>query len=321
MKKAVTQTNYPTRVKAKNSLALSELRERVRSFRAASKADETKRAFEKNWRTFQQWCDEKGATSFPCTPEVLEQYLVHLEHAGLKAASIDQARWAINTRHKLEDVTAPGDSERVKVVVAGIKRTIGIRQHQKAALTIDHLRRVPFRDDLIGKRDKALLLLGFAAGLRRSELAKLDVDDIAYTADGFRILVRASKTDQLKEGETTDIVRATDPGCCPVVALTDWLETSGIVSGPVFRSINRWMHIKGRISTHAIANLVKKAAAACGMDPRQFGAHSLRAGCATFLLDRQVPLNIVAKQGRWKKQDAVLRYDRNTTASALRGVY
>jgi site-specific recombinase XerD len=293
----------------------------VKRYRAASKADETKRAFEKNWRAFEQWCADNGFHSIPCPPATLETYLVHLAEEGLKAASIDQARWAINFRHKLAELPAPGDSERVKVVVAGIKRTIGIRQSQKAALTIEHLRQVPFREDLIGKRDKALLLVGFAAGLRRSELAALDVEDIEATQDGYRLLVRASKADQEKGGETTDIVRSVKPDCCPVAALRDWLHAAGIASGAVFRSVNRWGQVRGRISTVSIANLVKRAAGACGMDPAQFGAHSLRAGCATFLLEQGVPLNIVAKQGRWKKQDAVLRYDRNTTSKALRGVY
>jgi integrase len=106
-----------------------------------------------------------------------------------------------------------------------------------------------------------------------------------------------------------------------VAALRDWLHAAGIASGAVFRSVNRWGQVRGRISTVSIANLVKRAAGACGMDPAQFGAHSLRAGCATFLLEQGVPLNIVAKQGRWKKHDTVLRYDRNVTTRALRGVY
>lgn len=298
-----------------------DIRAKVKIYRSASKADGTKRAFEKNWRAFELWCAENVFRPFPCSPETMEGYLVHLAEVGLKAASIDQARWAINFRHRAAELPAPGDTERVKVLVAGIKRTIGIRQHQKAALTIEHLRNVPFRSDLIGKRDKALLLVGFAAGLRRSELSALAVEDLEGTQDGFRVLVRGSKTDQLKSGEITDIVAATNSDCCPVVALKEWLSAAAISSGPVFRSINRWGHVKGRISTVSIGKLVKWAAGKSGFDPANFGGHSLRAGCATYLLDQGVALNLVAKQGRWKKQDAVLRYDRNTTANALKGIY
>ncbi len=297
------------------------MRGRVREFRAASKAHETKRALEKNWRAFEAWCLASGSEPFPCRPETLEAYLVRLADQGLKAASIDQARWAVNARHKLNELPAPGDTERVKVVMAGIKRTIGSRQSQKAALTIDHLRQVPFRDDLNGKRNKALLLVGFAAGLRRSELAGLRVEDLEAIPDGLRLHIDRSKTDQEGRGEWVDIVPSVTPDCCPVNSLREWISAGDITKGALFPSINRWGRCGGRLSTVSIGKIVKWAAMACGMDPDQFGGHSLRAGCATYLLDKGVPLNVVAKQGRWKRHDTVLRYDRNATGKALKGVY
>lgn len=293
----------------------------IRKYRAASKAHETKRAMEKNWRSFASWCEAAGAAPFPCTPGTLEAYLVHLAELGLKAASIDQARWAINARHKLSGMPAPGDTEQVKVVVAGIKRSIGTRQEQKAALTIEHLRQVPFTDDLIGRRNKALLLIGFAAGLRRSELAALQVADLEPHDDGFRIHITSSKTDQEGRGEWVDVVPSLNASACPVAALNAWLAAAQLTAGPVFPSINRWGKLGRHLSTVSIGKLVKWAAQACGMDPAHFGGHSLRAGCATYLLDRGIPLNIVAKQGRWKKHDTVLKYDRNVTTRVLRGVY
>ena len=294
---------------------------RLREYRAASKAEATKRAFEKNWRGFEKWCSGHQVAGFPCPPETLEAFLVHLAEQGLKASSIDQARWAINARHKWANLPPPGDSERVRVVMAGIRRTIGSRQHRKAALTIEHLREVTFRSDLIGRRDKALLLLGFAAGLRRSELAGLEVEDLQLSPEILRVHLRRSRTDQDGRGEWVDVVPAASPRCCPLVALREWLIAAELEGGPVFRAINRWGALGGRISTAAIGHIVKQTAAACGLDPSQYGSHSLRAGCATYLLDHGVPLNIVAKQGRWKKSDTVLRYDRNATAKALTGVY
>lgn len=299
----------------------STRRAAVRKYRAASKAEETKRAMEKNWRGFASWCEVAGAAPFPCTPGTLEAYLVHLAELGLKASSIDQARWAINARHKLSGMAAPGDTEQVKVVVAGIKRSIGSRQEQKAALTIEHIRQVSFPDDLIGRRNKALLLIGFAAGLRRSELAALQVADLEELGDGFRIHIASSKTDQEGRGEWVDVVPSLNAAACPVAALNSWLAAAQISAGALFPSVNRWGKLGRRLSTVSIGKIVKWAAAACGMDPAQFGGHSLRAGCATYLLDRGIPLNIVAKQGRWKKHDTVLKYDRNVTTRALRGVY
>ena len=297
------------------------MRAQIKKYRAASKANETKRALEKNWRAFESWCSAVGAAPFPCLPETVEAYLVHLAEQGLKAASIDQARWAINARHKLNELPAPGDTERVKVVMAGIKRTIGSRQAQKAALTIEHLRQIPFRVDLIGKRDKALLLVGFAAGLRRSELAGLRAEHLETVPQGMRIYLQRSKTNQEGKDEWVDIVPSVSPHCCPVKSLDEWLRASGITAGPLFPSINRWEQLGSGISTVSIGKIVKWAASRCGMDPDQFGGHSLRAGCATYLLDKGVPINVVAKQGRWKKYDSVLRYDRNATGKALKGVY
>ena len=297
------------------------MRGRIREFRAASKAKETKRALEKNWRAFEAWCLASGSEPFPCHPETLEAYLVQLADQGLKAASIDQARWAVNARHKLSGLQAPGDAERVKVVIAGIKRTIGSRQSQKAALTIDHLRRVHFRHDLNGKRNKALLLVGFAAGLRRSELAGLRLEDLEAIPDGVRLHIDRSKTDQEGRGQWVDIVPSVTPDCCPVNSLREWIAAADITAGALFPSINRWGTCGGPLSTVSIGKIVKWAASCCGMDPDQFGGHSLRAGCATYLLDKGVPLNVVAKQGRWKRHDTVLRYDRNATGKALKGVY
>ena len=293
----------------------------VREYRRASKANETKRAFAKNWKAFESWCQAAGAVAFPCSPEVLEAYLVHLAERGLRTASIEQARWSVDTAHRTGGLPAPGASEQVRVVLAGIRRTIGRPQHRKAALTIEHLRRIPFRDDLIGRRDKALLLVGFAGGLRRSELAGLQVSQIEETPFGLRLRLERSKTDQEGQGQFVEIVRARTADCCPVEALRSWLAAAGIERGAVFRSITRWGRPGARLSTVSIGRLVKDAAAACGLDPAQFGGHSLRAGCATYLLDQGVPLNVVAKQGRWKKADTVLRYDRNATGRALVGVY
>ena len=304
-----------------NDRAIGKLRSDIRKYRAASKADGTKLAMAKNWRMFALWCDSEEAVPFPCTPGLLEAYLVHLAETGLKAASIDQARWAINARHKLNGLPAPGDTERVKVVVAGIRRTIGSRQVQKSALTMDHLRSIEFGDSLIDKRNKAVLLLGFAAGLRRSEISALRVEDLESHDDGYRVHILNSKTDQERKGEFVDVVPSVSAHACPVQSVDAWRAAARIESGSLFPSIDRWGNLGSALSTVSIAKIVKSAAAACGLNAAEFGGHSLRVGCATYLLDRGVPLNIVAKQGRWKKHDTVLRYDRNVTTRALRGVY
>jgi site-specific recombinase XerD len=295
----------------------------VKKYRTASKSLETKRAIEKGWRAFGAWCREQGHRPFPCEPETLEAYLIHLAESGRKAATIEQARYAINVWHKLAGLPAPGESNLVKTAIAGIRRTLGTRQRRSAALTLDHVRLIQFRDDVKGRRDRALLMTAVCGGFRRSELAAIRVEDLEETPHGMRVFLARSKGDQEGAGVSVDIVRSTvSPQHCPVEALRAWLAISGLREGPLFPSLRRWARITGRpLSPEAINHLVKWAAQQCGLDPRQFSGHSSRAGCATFLLDRGVALNVVANHLRHKSINTTRRYDRNATARALSGVY
>jgi len=296
-------------------------KERIGQFRSASKADETKRALSKNWNRFINWCQGKNLNPFPCSIETMESYLVFLADEGLKASSIDQAKWAIDSFHKLNGQTPPGIHENIKVLLAGIKRTIGSRQIRKEAFTIEHIRKLIFRNDLIGIRDKALLLLGFAGGFRRSELSGILIENIRFTDFGLVVHLDFSKTDQVGTGAYVEIVKANDSDYCPVLSVKNLIEKTGKHNGPLFYSVNRWNQPGNKLSTVTIGKLVKFYAAQCGLDPDKYGGHSLRSGCATFLLDKGVSLNIVSKQGRWKRADTVLRYDRNQTSRALEGIY
>ena len=131
-----------------------------------------------------------------------------------------------------------------------------------------------------------------------------------------------SKSDQEGRGEAVSIVEAERSAeWCPVESLHRWLHAADITSRAVFRSIRKNGRIGASLSAKSIYLTVKKAARDCGCDPAQFGGHSLRAGCATYLLDRGVPLNVVSQHLRHKRLDTTLKYDRNATAKALRGIY
>ncbi len=295
---------------------------RIRKYRQASMSRETKRAIEKGWRAFERWCSRAGVRAFPCLPETLEAYLIHLADAGRKTATIEQARYAVNARHKLAGTPAPGDTHRVKVALAGIRRTLGTRQRQSAALTIDHVRTIRFREDLKGIRDRALLMTAVSGGFRRSELAGMRAENVEETDHGVRIFLERSKGDQEGAGVFVDIVRSVSPLNCPVLALREWLDRSGIAQGPLFQSLRKGGTLTGKpISTFSIGQLVKWAAGQCGLDPAEFSGHSTRSGCATYLLDRGIALNVVADHLRHKSIDTTRRYDRNATARALSGVY
>ena len=202
-----------------------------------------------------------------------------------------------------------------------MRRILGIKKNKKQALTIEHIASVQFPDSLIGLRDKALLLIGFAGGLRRTELSNLDCNDLEWENFGVRLYLRKSKTNQEGREEFINIMASKNQQCCPVEVLKQWLTSSKILQGALFRNINKVGAPQSRISPVTIGIKVKWAATECGFDSRNFGGHSLRSGCATYLLSKKVALNIVSKHLRHKKLDTTLQYDRNATAETLKGVY
>jgi integrase len=309
----------------------------VRSNRLASRADETKRALLKNWTLFEGWCRGQGLASLPATPDVVEVFLLYLAdrhpvrnrgggvaRVGLKAAGVAQALWAINSRHRMAGHAPPGEFEQIKTALAGIRRRKGSRRKQQAPFTIEHLRAISFREDLKGKRDKALLLVGFAGCLRRSELVALRAEEMEETPLGLRVYLVKSKTDQEGGGAWIDIVRAERyPACCPVRAVQEWLAAAGIGQGPIFRSLGKGPRprLGPRLSPVTVDAVVKWAAAQCGLEPSRYGGHSLRAGKATYLSEMGKSPTLIARHGRWKSMDMVLTYCRGETARELAGVY
>jgi integrase len=309
----------------------------LRENRAASKAGETKRALLKNWTLFERWCAGSGNAALPATPESVERFLLYLsdQHAvrdragrelrrGLKPSAVGQALWAINARHRLAGLAAPGEAALVKTALAGIRRRKGTHPKQQAPLTIAHLLAVRFEDDLRARRDKALLLVGFAGCLRRSELVALRVEHLEESPLGLRLFLPRSKTDQEGAGAWVELLRAQRyPMLCPVQALLDWLAAAGIAAGPVFRSLGkgRAARLGAGLSAASVDAIVKRTAAACGLDPGRYGGHSLRAGQATYLSEQGKSPQLIARHGRWKSLNMVLTYCRGETARELAGAY
>jgi len=159
---------------------------------------------------------------------------------------------------------------------------------------------------LADARDRALLLLGFAGALRRSELVALDIADVTEDDDGLRLVIRRSKTDQDGEGVLVGLPYGSNPATCPVRAWRAWLTCSGLTEGPAFRAVDRHGRLGARrLSDRAVADMIKRRAAVAGLSGR-FGGHSLRAGFATESYARGVPELAVMRHGRWRSA-AVMR--------------
>ena len=238
-------------------------------------------------------------------------YLSSLAHQGRKASTIGRRAAAIGYRHKVAGYELPTISEGVKAVLRGIRRTIGSAKQGTAPATADLLMQMVALcpDTIAGKRDRALLAFGFAGAFRRSELVALDVTDLVETPDGLRVLIRKSKTDQEGQGQEVAIPRGYR--LRPVEAVQTWLAAAAISAGPVFRAVE----LGGRVSDVALADdsaarIVKRYAAAVGLDAASYSGHSLRSGFLTSAAKSGASIWTLSEVSRHKSLDALRGYVR-----------
>ena len=297
------------------------------SIQARSLSKSTWRVMMSQWKKFDQW-----GGKLPATADQVCDYLTHLADSGIKSSGLDSAKWAIDKVHKLKGAEMPSVNEKVRTHLKGLRRILvderpdQARTEQKQPITINDIRKLNFSDDPVGRRDRALLLVGFASGLRRSELTAIRKEDVEKTDFGFRITIWKSKTNQEGLSESVDVIKATkgvNHKWCPVKALANLLDA---VEGEyVFQSVTgkrQSARYSGKaLSGISVGLIVKGYAYQLGLDPQSFGGHSLRAGCATYLLDQEIQPAAVQKQMRHKRFDTTQRYNRGETARALVGAY
>ena len=282
-------------------------------FARRSKAESTLRGYRADWRDFLGWCESHSVSPLPALPESVASYIA--ECAGrLKVGSIQRRMNAIAEAHKAMGVESPTSSGIVRATLKGIRRTVGTAAEQKAPTLTEDIRSMVDATDtgIIGLRDRALLLLGFAGAFRRSELVGLDIEDCSFGKDGLTITLRRSKTDQDGAGRKIGIPYGANPETCPVRTVEGWMETAGITSGPLFRSISRHGHIQpGRLSGIDVSRVVKKLAKRAGLDPARYAGHSLRAGHATAAAIAGATERSIMKQTGHRSVQMVRRYIRD----------
>lgn len=225
---------------------------------------------------------EATGRRLPATPEIVASYLA--EGAGTCAVATLQRRLAsISKAHRALGVDDPTKSELVRATLRGVRRTLGVKQRQAQALLRADLFAVldQLGDRTKDHRDRAMLLLGWACALRRSELVALDVSDISFTSQGALVTIRRSKTDQDGAGREIAVPFGRTRHC-PIAALERWLEVAGIIEGPIFIGMDKHGNIlRERLSGEAVTDVVKTRVRDVGYDPSGFSAHSLRSGFAT----------------------------------------
>lgn len=273
------------------STALVDPLASVRAYMAAEKSSATRRAYASDWSHFSAWCEAAGEISLPAEPITVGRYLAQLADAGRKVATIERRVAAIRAAHKAALFEPPTNAEGVKTVMRGIRRTKGGEQTKKAPATADLLQRLLglFPGTLAGIRDKAIVLLAFAAALRRSELVDLNVNDVDWRPKGIVLQIRRSKTDQEGRGRSIPVPRGRQ--LKPVDALEAWLQASCITEGPIFREVDRHGRVGAKaLSGRSVARIVKLAVKSIGLDDAIYSGHSMRAGFVTTSLEKDVDL-------------------------------
>jgi len=293
-------------------LDLTATAERAAGLAEAARAEATRRAYRSDWRHYENWCRDHGRAALPAAPETVGLYLTAHETA-LSMATLTRRVSTIATAHRMAGHPLDTRHPAIRDVLRGLRRAKGVAQRHAEALTTPLLRRLLdtcAAGRLIDRRDRALLLVGFAAALRRSELVGLGVGDVVILPEGLRITIQRSKGDQEGAGQIIAVGR-TGTVTCPVAAYEAWIAAAGITDGRAFRAVSRHGQISDKLSTEAVARLLQRRAALAGLDAAVFGGHSMRAGFATSAAAAGVEERIIMGQTRHRSTAVLRRYIRD----------
>lgn len=295
-----------------------------------SRSKNTVKSYGSDWRDFDSWCQERGLTAMPADPRSVACYLADrasqpfTDPKGnaqdpLKTSTLARRLSAISQAHQIAGVEFNRRHQTIQETWKGIRNTHGIAQKGKEPILIEDLRRMVESiqtskgdgDRLIGFRDKALLLLGFAGAFRRSELVSIQIEDLKLVRDGYIVKLRRSKTDQQGEGREVAIPYGSNPSTCPVRALQDWIKIANLQNGHLFIPINRHgQKSPNAMTSHAVAVIIKKHAPNKEM-AIELSGHSLRAGFATTAAMAGVQEYAIMKQTGHKRSDTLKKYIRS----------
>ncbi len=302
----------------------------AQDYARASKSAATQKAYNADWRDFTTWCALAGLVPLPASPEAVCLYIADLaDRRGRKVSTITRRLTSIATAHRRAGYPSPCDMRNTGLadVYHGIRRKLGVRQAGKKAMTLDVLRAIVAAggDTLKGTRDRALLLVGFAGGLRCSELAAIRVEHLNSHPAGVTVHLPRSKTDQEGQGRDVELPLGIQPDdtpldelICPVRALRQWMGEAGITAGPVFRRVSWAQTVGGALNSASVRWILKQALRRAGVDEnsvREYGAHSLRAGFVTVAYKNGARTKEIAQQTGHKSIVMVHKYIRDEEAA------
>ncbi len=301
-------------------------RDAAETYRRMAKADNTRRAYRAAVRAWCAWCARHDLPPLPASGQDVAAFLAGERGRKLSPETLKLRRAAIRYLHRAAGCPVPTDDVCVSETMAGITRDAarkGVVPRKKVAATATVLRRLlaPIAGDVRGLRDRAILLVGFAGALRRSELAAICFEHLERTNRGIRLTLPHTKGEQ--SAAVTVPLPYGDTELCPVRALEQWLGAAGLTEGPVFRRI--WLPLRPRgpapgeppplprvgtqaISPQTVAQIVQARAMAAGFGRRDLGGHSLKRGALTTGMDRGVHPAALKRLGRHRSYDVLGEY-------------
>ncbi len=296
----------------------------ARGYANRSRATSTWDAYEGDWKRFVAWCADTGLCPLPAEPRTVGRYLAvqaspnAARPDGLAVSTLRRRLAAIRLMHLGAGHVSPHAAPEVTEVLRGVanaRRDLPGGK-KRPALDADVCRMVDAldTDTLAGMRDAALLLLGFAGALRRSELVGLDVEDFERRDEGHLVTIRHSKTDQAGRGQRIAIPAQPGSPYCPVAALQRWTLAGGVRTGALFRRFWRGdVPSPHRLSAQSVAAVVKRGALAIGRDPAELSGHSLRHGFLTQAARNGSDVFRMAAQSRHRDVRTVMTYVQDET--------
>ena len=277
--------------------------QRIATAIEAELAPSTRETYACGWRQWDRWCQGRGITALPAQSEALAAFLAERAESGLTFGTLDGYCSAIAHRHHLEGLPDPTAEVVARRVRRGLRRIMGVAPRRQAhPLTVQELGPIVESIDVTtvtGKRDRAILLLGYASAMRPSEISALDTSDIVRKPTGVVLHVRRSKTDQDVHVQLVGVARGENPLTDPIRALDEWLAVRPREPGALFTRVFYLNHpTTERIGPRAISRTVQQRAIADGLDGLLMTGHSLRAGHATTAAVNGAPVDRIAAQTR-----------------------
>ena len=295
---------------------LKSLHEETLNNLKSSKANNTLRAYKSDFKDFGGFCAKHGFDSLPTEPKVVSLYLTHLSKNS-KISTLRRRLVSIGMVHKLKGHYLDTKHPIIIENLLGIKRVKGSYQKGKKPILINHLKSIinvideQKIDEIKKARDKALLLVGFAGGFRRTELISIDYEDLEFVTEGVKIIIKRSKTDQFGEGMTKGIPYFSNQKYCPVNNLKKWIELSNVKSGPIFRRFAKGSVLTNyRLTDQSVVLIIKIYLNLAGIENKNYSGHSLRSGFATVAAESGADERSIMTMTGHKTTQMVRRYIR-----------